>query len=506
MLGVVDASQAEQDEGELERTPLPGGRIGGAAASTLHPGAASPLVGHRPVGQPERLHQIGLGTEQPNTLPDPAQGLPTGIDLIAGGLLVRCPGQSLRLDLLAVDPVFVARCQRLQGLQNLNVGALGQAEHGQCGAVDVRVGVGEQHFHAGSELAPHLGHATPVRAGVADGRRSPVPFGGAAVADCEGRSVTVQQPAGGDLGIVGDVGGWAFDEGVGPVGCAYSEAALEQGERVLEFPLAHLVGVDQGDGDRDRAQDRVGAANVDTQRDPVRQREAEVRVGQSHVHQAVGQGEFDTPPMLLLVRGSTGLAALGGNRVSVRVSGTIDSSLRGDDNRVGHERGKCEGESHGGRATGARRAQLLGGPGLLHLATGLNGRDVQTLVLGLVLPDALLGGSVGGPGVQDTGQVAIDRSVLSQDLLPVIRGGVCGRAEDFPTEAGQEFLVPDPVVLCVTVIYERHAYSSSLLSVFRYRPMPVMRGTIHTPRSPSPALAPAAGLPATVSRVSTHSL
>ena len=64
--------------------------------------------------------------------------------------------QGVRLGRLAIDPVLVTRGEPFQSGQDLGVRIFAQPQHGQRRAVDLRVGVGEQHFHAGYEIAPDL--------------------------------------------------------------------------------------------------------------------------------------------------------------------------------------------------------------------------------------------------------------------------------------------------------------------------------------------------------------
>ncbi|CAM5455854.1 hypothetical protein SFUMM280S_07415 [Streptomyces fumanus] len=203
VLRIVDAGHAEQHESDLEGAPVAGGRVGGAHASALHPGAAGALIGHGAVGEPERLHQVRFRPQQLDALADPTEGLATGPDLVQRGLCVSAAHQRVRLGRLPVDPVPVIRGESFEGGQDLRVGILGQAQHGQRRAVDLRVGVGEQYLHARHELAPYLGDGGRPGVGHADRRRSPVPGSSAAVSDGAGRGVLVQRR------LVAISGSWA---------------------------------------------------------------------------------------------------------------------------------------------------------------------------------------------------------------------------------------------------------------------------------------------------------
>src|SRR5690606_39501180 len=98
------------------------------------------------------------------------------------------------------------------------------------------------------ELATHLRHGGQAAVDHADRCRYPVPGGGAAVTDGEGRGMAVQQPTGGDLGIVRGRS-VAIDEGAGAVTGSHHQTALEEGEGVLEGQLTDLPTVDQCDRD-----------------------------------------------------------------------------------------------------------------------------------------------------------------------------------------------------------------------------------------------------------------
>src|SRR5262249_41780551 len=132
-----------------------------------------------------------------------------------------------------------------------------------------------------------------------------------------------------------------------------------------------------------------------------------------------------------------------------RVRGLVDGSARQDHDCVAYAGVDREGQAHRGRATVRYGADVLRRTGLLDVVAAEQRGDVQALLLGDVLVLPLLRGFVGGPRVQHAGEIAIDRRVLGEDLVPVVRLGVPGGAEELTAESRQEFLVPDPIVLGV---------------------------------------------------------
>jgi hypothetical protein len=143
-----------------------------------------------------------------------------------------------------------------------------------------------------------------------------------------------------------------------------------------------------------------------------------------HIDVLVREAEFPAPPPLSLVGGGAGLGTTGRDRPAVGVGGLVDGGARRDDDRVAYGRVDREGQAHRGRTAVPRGADLLCGAGLLDVVPGEQRGDVQAFLFGDVLVLPLLRGLVRGTRVQHAGQVAVDRRVLGEHLVPVVRRGV----------------------------------------------------------------------------------
>ncbi|MFE3725021.1 hypothetical protein [Nocardia sp. NPDC059154] len=265
MIRLGDPLQAQQDEGDLERSPAPvlDGSSDPAAARPLR---LRPLRHHGAVGQLEGLEDMRILLDSPQTRSHAIERLRALPDLFFGRIEVLGADQAAELHIAVLDPRAVPVQQGIQRLYDRWKRFRAQISHGESTVVDIGIRVGQQNIDRRNERSPYGGHPRSRRVRpLSWSRGRPLPLNRTTMASREDRSVTVQQATQTQLAVESPFVRMPFDDRRGACGPGNADGWLKDTELILQREAVHMTGVDQRNGHRDMAADRIGAAHESPQ-------------------------------------------------------------------------------------------------------------------------------------------------------------------------------------------------------------------------------------------------